>query len=42
MDMHYNVEKDQNHIKIKNNNDDLVAFVDLINGGLYNTCNLME
>jgi hypothetical protein len=33
MDLHYNFETDQNYIQIKNNNDDLVAFVDLINGG---------
>jgi len=33
MDMHYKFETDQNYIQIKNNNDDLVAFVDLINGG---------
>ena len=33
MDLHYNFEKNQNYIQIKNNNDDLVAFVDLINGG---------
>ena len=31
--MYYKFEVDQNHIQIKNNNDDLVAFVDLINGG---------
>jgi aldose 1-epimerase len=33
MDMHYKFETDQNYIQIKNKNDDLVAFVDLINGG---------
>lgn len=33
MDLHYNFETDQNYIQIKNNNDDLVAFIDLINGG---------
>ena len=33
MDLHYNFETDQNYVEIKNNNDDLVAFVDLINGG---------
>jgi len=33
MDLHYNFETDQNYIQIKNNNKDLVAFVDLINGG---------
>jgi aldose 1-epimerase len=33
MDLHYKFETDQNYIQIKNNNDDLVAFVDLINGG---------
>ena len=33
MDLYYKFEVDQNHIQIKNNNDDLVAFVDLINGG---------
>ena len=33
MDLNYNFETDQNHIQIKNNNDDLVAFIDLINGG---------
>ena len=31
MDMYYKFEVDKNHIQIKNNNDDLVAFVDLIN-----------
>ena len=33
MDLNYNFETDQNYIQIKNNNDDLVAFIDLINGG---------
>ena len=33
MDLHYNFETEQNYIQIKNNNDDLVASVDLINGG---------
>ena len=33
MDLHYKFEIDQNSIKIKNNNDDLFAFIDLINGG---------
>ena len=33
MDLHYKFETDQNYIQIKNKNDDLVAFVDLINGG---------
>ena len=33
MDLHYKFETDQNYIQIKNNNDDLVAIVDLINGG---------
>ena len=33
MDLHYKFEIDQNYIQIKNNNDDLVAFIDLINGG---------
>ena len=33
MDLHYKFETDQNYIQIKNNNDDLVAFIDLINGG---------
>ena len=33
MDLHYDFEVDQNSIKIINNNDNLVAFIDLINGG---------
>ena len=33
MDIYYKFEVDKNSIKIKNNKDNLVAFVDLINGG---------
>ena len=33
MDLHYKFEIEQNCIRIKNNNDDLFAFIDLTNGG---------